>query len=147
LVDHQVMEIIRSRLGARASQYRIPPPVFEMMRGEFLEVNLEAGLLRARFPILESYLNPFGVVQGGMVAAAVDNTVGPLSMLVAPPNVTRRMQLKFSRPATLDMGHLIVEARLRGVEGRWLTFSAAVRAPQGALLARATSVHWITGVG
>jgi len=45
------------------------------------------------------------------------------------------------------MGHLIVEARLRGVEGRWLTFSAAVRAPQGALLARATSLHWITGVG
>ncbi len=137
------MELMRRRLGERAAQYRIPPPVFALMEGEFAALDLEAGMLRARFPIRERYLNPFGAMQGGMLSAAVDNTIGPLSMLVAPPSVTRRLALKFSRPATLDLGHILVEARLGSQEGRWLTFGAEVRAPDGELLARAEATHWI----
>jgi len=34
-------------------------------------------------------------MQGGMIAAAVDNTIGPLSFLVAAPNVTRRLEMKY----------------------------------------------------
>jgi len=34
-----------------------------------------------------------------MVAAAADNTLGPLSVLVAPPNLTRRMEITYARPA------------------------------------------------
>lgn len=138
-----VIDIMQKRLGDRSSEFLIPPPVFATMQGEFVAFDAEAGVLETRFPVLEAYLNPYGSVQGGMVAAAVDNTLGPLSMLVAPPNVTRRLQMKYSRPVTPDLEHITVKGRLLERDGRWMTFDAEVRAPGGALLARAQAVHWI----
>jgi acyl-coenzyme A thioesterase PaaI-like protein len=139
-----IYEVIQARLGDRLAEYRIPPPVFVTMRGEFLAFDPEGGVLTTRFPVLEEYLNPYGAVQGGMVAAAVDNTIGPLSMLVAPPNVTRRLQMKYSRPVTPDLEHITVKGRLLERNGRRITFSAEVRDQEGVLLARARAVHWIT---
>ena len=138
-----IAEAIEDRLGDRMGDYLIPPPVFVTMRGEFLTFDAQAGVLETRFPVLEEYLNPYGAMQGGMVAAAVDNTLGPLSMLVAPPNVTRRMQMKYSRQVTPDLAYITVKGKLLERKGRWLTFSAEVRDPGGALLARAQARHWI----
>jgi len=92
-----VFDLLRRRLGDRLDDYLIPPPVFQTLRGEFLAYDPQAGLLRTRFPVLPEYLNPYGSLQGGVVAAAIDNTLGPLSMLVAPPNVTRRLEMKYSQ--------------------------------------------------
>ena len=146
--DHDAMppsiaEAIKDRLGDRMGEFLIPPPVFGTMRGEFLTFDAQAGVLETRFPVLGEYLNPYGAMQGGMVAAAVDNTLGPLSMLVAPPNVTRRLQMKYSRPVTPDLEYITVKARLLERKGRWLTFSAEVRDREGVLLARAQASHWI----
>jgi acyl-coenzyme A thioesterase PaaI-like protein len=138
-----IMDVIQRRLGDRVDEYRIPPPVFRAMQGEFLAFDLDSGWLTARFPVLEAYLNPYGSMQGGMVAAAVDNTLGPLSMLVAPPNVTRRLEMKYSRPITTDLEFIIVNAKLVERKGRWLTFSANVEDREEMLLARARAVHWI----
>jgi len=102
-----------------------PPPVFSVMQGQFLEYDPEQALLRTRFPVLESWLNPYGMMQGGMLAAAVDNTIGPLSALVAPANVTRQMELKYSQAVTLETGFVTVTARLTDRQGRWLTFSVS----------------------
>ena len=78
-----------------------------------------------------------------MVAAAVDNTLGPLSMLVAPPSVTRQLEITYSRPVPLDIGHIVVSARLLERRDRWLFFKADVRSPEGLRLARSKAVHWI----
>lgn len=136
-------DLVYHQLGDRHDGYTIPPPVFTSMQGQFLAYDADAAVLTVRFPVLEDQLNPYGSMQGGMVAAAIDNVLGPLSMLVAPPNVTRRLEVKYSRPATLDMGHIHVEARLTGRDDRWLRLSAVARDPQGVLLARAQAVHWI----
>jgi acyl-coenzyme A thioesterase PaaI-like protein len=138
------MGILRDRLGDRVAEYAFPPPVFALMKGEFVELDLDAGLLSARFPVLESYLNPYGSMQGGMIAAAVDNTLGPLSVLFAPPNVTRRLEVKYSRPVTVEMGHIIVDAELLERRDRWLYFRAEVWSQEGLRLARARAAHWIT---
>lgn len=135
--------MIHQRLGDRVHDFLIPPPVFETMEGEFLTFDAERRVLKTRFPVLEKFLNPYSSMQGGMVAAAVDNTFGPLGMLVAPPNVTRRMEMKYSRPATIDLEYITVEAKFLRREGRWLTFSAQVRDQRGELLARAKATHWI----
>jgi hypothetical protein len=82
-------------------------------------------------------------MQGGMVAAAIDNTIGPLSVLVAPPNVTRHMELKYSRAVTPQTGYITVIAQLLERDGNWLTFKAEARDPQGKRLVRAKAVHWI----
>jgi acyl-coenzyme A thioesterase PaaI-like protein len=135
--------LIRERLGRKQSNYLIPPPVFTTMQGRFLSFDSGNTELTAQFPVLGEHLNPYGAMQGGMVAAAIDNTLGPLSLLVAPPNVTRRLQVKYSRPVTPDLEYVTVTAKLVERRGRWLTFSADARDGQGTLLARAQAVHWI----
>jgi acyl-coenzyme A thioesterase PaaI-like protein len=117
------------------------------MKGEFVELDPDAGSLTAQFPVLESYLNPYGTMQGGMVAAAVDNTLGPLSVLVAPPSVTHQLKMTYSRPVTMEMGYIVVAAKLLQRQGRLLFFSADVRSRQGVRLARAKAVHWISEQG
>ena len=141
--DTSIMEIIHQRLGDRINEFLVPPPVFKAMQGEFLTFDQEAGVLQTRFPVLEIFLNPYGSMQGGMVAAAVDNTLGPLGMLVAPPNVTRRLEMKYSHPVTLDLEFITVQARLLDRDGRWLFFTAEVRDQAGGILARAKATHWI----
>ena len=138
-----IVDMLRIKLGDRMDDYVFPPPVFAAMAGEFLELDLEAGALTARFPVRKSDLNPFGTMQGGMVAAAVDNTFGPLSMLVAPPSVTRQLEMTYSRPVTPDIEHIVVSATLLECRDRWLFFKADVRSPEGTRLARAKAVHWI----
>jgi acyl-coenzyme A thioesterase PaaI-like protein len=113
------------------------------MGGQFVELDLDEGFLKARFPICESSLNPYHTMQGGMVAAAVDNTLGPLSMLVAPPNVTRQLEMTYNHPVTVEMGHMVVTAHFLERKGRWLYFRATVDSLQGQRLARAKATHWI----
>ena len=139
----QIMSILQNRFGDRMEDFVFPPPVFIAMQGEFLEYNSENHSLNVRFPVLESWLNPYGIMQGGMVAAAIDNTIGPLSVLVAPPNVTRHMELKYSRAVTLQAGYISVTAHLLERDGNWLTFKAEARDLQGKRLVRAKAVHWI----
>ena len=43
-------------------------------------------------------------MQGGMIAAAVDNIVGRLSMLIAPPNFTRNLEMKYKKAINSDLG-------------------------------------------
>jgi acyl-coenzyme A thioesterase PaaI-like protein len=138
-----IAKAIQQRLGDRLDEFLIPPPVFVAMQGEFLSFDPEGGTLTTRFPVLQEHLNPYGTMQGGMVAAAVDNTLGPLSMLLAPPNVTRRLQMKYSRPVTPDLAYIRVKAKLLERKGQRLTFSAEVRDQDGLLLARARAEHWI----
>jgi acyl-coenzyme A thioesterase PaaI-like protein len=125
------------------SEYLFPPPVFSTMEGRFLSFNLDTGLLTAQFPVLENYLNPYHSMQGGRIAAAVDNTLGPLSILVAPPNVTRKLEMTYSKPATLEIGFITVEAKYLKRDGRRLYFSALVYNPDGERLARGKALHWI----
>ena len=139
----QMMQVLGDLYGQDLERYAIPPPVFTAMLGEFISFDTEKAILEARFPVLREWLNPYGIMQGGMMAAAIDNTIGPLSMMVASANVTRRMEIKYSRGVTQDLGSVFVEARCGERDGRRLTFRATARSPLGDLLARATATHWI----
>ena len=143
LLPPEIIEVVKERLGDKFDDYLIPPPVFVLMQGEFLEFDLDIGTLTTRFPILEEFSNPYGTMQGGMLAAAVDNTFGPLSMMVAPLNVTRRLEMKYSLPVTPDIEYITVKGSLEGRKGSQLTFSAQIRDPLGVLLARVKANHWI----
>ena len=138
-----IVNTIHDRLGGRLDEYLIPPPAFVTMHGEFDAFDEESGTLATRFPVLEEHLNAYGSMQGGMAAAAVDNTLHLLSMLVAPPNVTRRLQMKYSRLVTPDLEYVTVKGRLLERKGRWLALSAEVRDQEGVLMARARAVHWV----
>jgi acyl-coenzyme A thioesterase PaaI-like protein len=143
MAESSIIEILKDKLGDKVEDYLIPPPVFELMGGELLSIDIKSKRLVIRFPILAQFQNPYRTMQGGMVATAVDNTLGPLSMLVAPPNVTRRLEMKYNHPITIDLQYFTVEGKLIAHEGKSLTFSAEVRDPQGRLLARGKSFNWI----
>lgn len=138
-----LIERVRDSLGDRADEYLLPPLVFTSMQGEFVDFDPDENVLVTRFPVLEDWLNPYRFMQGGMVAAAVDNTLGPLSMLVAPPNVTRRLEMKYSHTITLDDAFITVRGWLIERVGRRLRFAAEVRGETGALMARARAEHWV----
>ena len=84
MLPASIIDLVKNRLGDRFDDYLIPPPIFVTLQGEFMEFELDSGMLITRFPVLDKYLNPYGYMQGGMVAAAVDNTLGPLSMVALP---------------------------------------------------------------
>lgn len=103
----------------------------------------ENATLTARFPFKTWYQNPMGYMQGGMIAAAIDNTLGPLSFIVAPPNVTRSLELTYLRPVTREHTLIEIEARLVERDDPKLIFVAQVRGVDGKLLARCRATHWI----
>jgi acyl-coenzyme A thioesterase PaaI-like protein len=143
MFEPSIMEILQQRLGDKIDDFLLPPPVFELMHGEFLSIDVKTGRITTRFPVLAEFQNPYGSMQGGMVAAAVDNTIGPLSMMVAPLNVTRRLEMKYNHPITDDIEYITVEGKFVEREGRKLTFNADVRDQNGRLLARGHAFHWI----
>ncbi|MCA9989614.1 MAG: PaaI family thioesterase, partial [Anaerolineales bacterium] len=122
---------IAARMGEllAGGALQIPPPVFVEMGGEIVAWDMAAKSLAVRFPVQARFQNPMGYMQGGMIAAAVDNVVGPLSFMVAPPSVTRSLTMEYLRPIPPSLAEFTVVARL---------VAAEVRRGPGTLLAKAT---------
>ena len=129
--------------GGGGDRLLMPPPVFVTMQGEFIGFDRANKILKARFPVLTEQLNPYGSMQGGMIAAAIDNTLGPLSMLVAPPNFTRRLEIKYRRPITPGLKYITVIGKFIEQKKRQLFFRASVVDDEGNELASGKAVHWI----
>ncbi|MEM0961125.1 MAG: PaaI family thioesterase [Bacteroidota bacterium] len=133
-----------------AGDLLLPPPIFVDMQTEVRDYqpgdadadNVGAALV-CRFPNLERYQNPMGLMQGGMVAAAVDGVIGPLSYLVAPPSVTAQLAMTYLAPVTPDLDYVDVEGRLTSRSGRQLVLDATVTAPDGRELALARATNTI----
>jgi uncharacterized protein (TIGR00369 family) len=122
---------------------QIPPPIFLMMEGEILEMSDTT--LKAKFPVKADYRNPFGYMQGGMLVAAMDNTMGPLSFTAAPPNVTTQLNTTYIRPVTADDAYIIVEATVTQKTRRQLFLSATVTNPYGKVVCFAHASHMVVG--
>lgn len=142
-VHQRVMMALEQRRQEGGGDLLLPPPAFLAMQGEFLEFDAAAMRLTTRFPVLDSWLNPFRTMQGGFIAAAVDNTVGPLSMLAAPPSVTRDLGIKYRRAVVADSGHIRVVARLVEARKRRLILEAHVLDGQEQILAEGQVTNWI----
>ncbi len=146
-------QVIDAMNAAGASGLKLPPPVFAAMQTDVrdyhpgdAETHVGAVMV-ARFPTLEQHQNPMGHMQGGMIAAAVDNVVGPLSYLVAPPSATAQMAVTYLAPVTPDFEYVEVTARLTHRAGRQLVFEATVADPSGKTLAVAHATQTVVRRG
>ena len=146
-------QVIDAMNAAGASGLKLPPPVFTAMQTDVqdyrpgdAETHVGAVMV-ARFPLLEQHQNPMGHMQGGMIAAAVDNVVGPLSYLVAPPSATAQMSVTYLAPVTPDFAFVEVTARLTHRAGRQLVFEATVTGPDGQTLAVAHATQTVVRRG
>jgi uncharacterized protein (TIGR00369 family) len=133
-------EILRPmKEQAQGTDLRIPPRCFEEMDAEMQAYDPDAQVLRVRIPVQPRYENPTGVMQGGFLCAALDNVLGPLSYLVAPPSATTQLNVTFLRPVTPEHEFVEVEARFEERAGKQLLFSGTVRTPDGTTAATCTA--------
>lgn len=90
----------------------IPPRVFFLLGGHFTDYDHASATLVARFPVKDDYRNPLGFMQGGMIVAAADNTMGPLCFLQGFLGVSTQINTTFVRPVTPVETEIEVIARV-----------------------------------
>ncbi len=79
-----------------------PPPAAVLLGWQLVAVDPDAGTIEVAFTASDQFLNPVGVIQGGFLAAMLDDTLGPA--LVATPGPgqfapTTDLHVQFLRPA------------------------------------------------
>jgi uncharacterized protein (TIGR00369 family) len=79
-----------------------PPPAAVLLGWELVAVDPQAGTIEMAFQATEQFLNPFGMVQGGLLAAMLDDTLGPALVATLGPGEsapTTDLHVQFLRPA------------------------------------------------
>lgn len=116
-----------------------PPPVAGLLGFEFLTADPDAGTIEVAFTATEQFLNPFGSVQGGLVAAMLDDTMGPALVATLGPGEsapTTDLHVQFLRPC--HPGRLIGRGRVVR-KGRDVAFLAGELLDDGGTVAVATA--------
>ena len=123
---------------------RPPPPSAALLGFTLLDAAPEGGRVRVQFTARPEFTNPVGDVQGGFLAAMLDDTMGPaiVSTLKAgefAPTLEMKINyLKAARPGLLvGEGHVVKR-------GRSVAFAAGeLRDASGDLVATATATALI----
>ncbi|MGH9259666.1 MAG: PaaI family thioesterase [Acidimicrobiales bacterium] len=79
-----------------------PPSAAVLLGWELVEVHPEAGTIEVSFTATDQFLNPVGAIQGGFLAAMLDDTMGPALVATLGPGEfapTTDLHVQFLRPA------------------------------------------------
>ncbi|MDH5217309.1 MAG: PaaI family thioesterase [Gammaproteobacteria bacterium] len=133
-------DILSQLLGLipKDSGMELPPKVFLDMGGTFIGYE-EGKSLTARFPNKNKYMNPFRLMQGGIITAAIDNTISPLSYIVAPPSITKEIRTTYKRPVKESDVFIDVVATLVEKSLSEIILKAEVLNEKGKLVATAVA--------
>ena len=125
-----------------------PPPAGELLGWRLESVDPDRGTIAVSFDASDRFLNPFGAIQGGLLAAMLDDTLGPALVATLGPGQfapTTDLHVQFLRPAA--------PGRLRGRgrvvrRGRDVAFLAGdLLDDTGTIVATATATAQIRGTG
>jgi uncharacterized protein (TIGR00369 family) len=120
------------------------PPAAVLLGWELIAVDPDAGTIEVGFTATEQFLNPVGVVQGGLLSAMLDDTLGPALVATLGPGEfapTSDLHVQFLRPAR--PGRLVGRGRIVR-RGRDVAFMAGELADEsGELVAVATATAQI----
>jgi uncharacterized protein (TIGR00369 family) len=91
---------------------RAPPPSAQLLGWKLESIDPERGTIRVQFEARPEFLNPAGTIQGGLLTAMLDDTMGPAAMAALDGALAQTLELKtsFLRPAR--PGTLHGEARI-----------------------------------
>ncbi|MEV4171045.1 PaaI family thioesterase [Nonomuraea sp. NPDC049709] len=127
-------------LAGRAPQ----PPAATTLGWELLGIDPDRGTIEVAFEAGESFTNPVGAIQGGFLAAMLDDTLGPALVATLPPGQfapTLDLHVQFLRPAR--PGRLVGRGRVVR-RGRQVCFmSGELLGPDGEPVAVATATAHI----
>jgi len=135
-------KLFQEVLGDKINDFTLPPPSFTVMQCEVIAYDENYKSLVTKLPVLEQWTNPYGTMQGGMIDAAIDNAVGPLSMLVSPQNMTRTIETKLIKAISMDIDFIYIKAQLVEEKKRRLTFEVSVEDAKGIIYANSKIVNF-----
>lgn len=117
-----------------------PPPAARLLGWRLEHFDPEAETLRCSFHAGEQFLNPAGVVQGGILAAMLDEAMGPLaSFIQQKPIFSQTLEIKVSYLSPAQPGRIFGEAKFVKM-GRNIGFmEGRLTSPEGEVLAIATT--------
>lgn len=117
-----------------------PPPAAQLLGWELVSIAPEKGEIELAFLARPEFLNPAGTVQGGILCAMLDDTMGPAaSALLEGKSFAQTLELKtsFFRPAR--PGRILASGKVTH-RGRDILFlEGRLTDPEGRLLAAATA--------
>jgi uncharacterized protein (TIGR00369 family) len=134
--DGPFWDVMEGRVG--------PPPAATTLGFELVAADPDAGTIEVSFRATEQFLNPVGMIQGGFLAAMLDDTLGPALVATLGPGEfapTTDLHVQFLRPAR--------PGRFRGSgrivrRGRDVGFMAGdLRDESGEIVATATATAQI----
>jgi uncharacterized protein (TIGR00369 family) len=115
------------------------PPAGKTLGIVFKHIDAEAGTIEVEFQGRPEFANPAGMIQGGFLAAMLDDTMGPaLAATLAQGEFapTMNLNISFHRPA--KVGTLLGKGRIVR-RGRDVCFLAAELYQEEELMASATA--------
>lgn len=116
------------------------PPCAETLGWELIQADEASGAITVAFEASRSFCNPGGNIQGGFIAAMLDDTLGPTVLLKtkgAAYCATIDLNVSFRSPAR--PGRLIGHGRIVQL-GRTVVFlEGELRDPDDTLICRATA--------
>jgi uncharacterized protein (TIGR00369 family) len=116
------------------------PPVAILLGWKTLEYDSEKGFIRGEMLAREEFLNPAGVLQGGMMCAMLDNAAGLAVMCALEPGQmapTMEIKSNFMRPG--KPGKFIAEGRIRSQAAGVCFVEASLMSESGQLVATASA--------
>ena len=138
-----VEELYKKMQIANEQSLILPPPSFSMMECEVIDYQETEKTIVVKIPVLKDWVNPYNTMQGGLIEAAIDNAVGPLSLLSAPVNITRNIETKFIKSVTLETQYIYVHAKLSEQRKKRLTFEVIVQDKDGKIFVKSKVINFI----
>lgn len=126
---------------------RPQPPAAVLLGFELLDIDPDAGTIRVRFQARPEFANPVGVVQGGFLAAMLDDTMGPaLVATLDAGQFAPTIELKVSYIQPAMPGALIGTAHVVARKKSIAFVAGELRTEAGELIATATATARIVAV-
>jgi uncharacterized protein (TIGR00369 family) len=91
------------------------PPAAALLGWELVSIDPDAGAIEVAYRADERFLNPVGVIQGGLLSAMLDEAMGPALVASLDPglfSLTTDLHVQFLRPAR--PGRLTGRGRVTG---------------------------------
>lgn len=124
------------------------PPAARTLGWKLEAVDPAAGTIRVAFEASPDFLNPMGNVQGGFLAAMLDDTLGPaLVATLAADQFAPTLELKVNYLRPARPGRLVGSGRVVHRGGTIAFLEGDLRDPEGALIATATATARIVKTG
>ena len=118
-----------------------PPPCMTYLHADLLESG--DGRARVRFTPTKQMENPYGLIQGGILAGMIDNIIGPAVASAVPDRQTSTIQMSVHYLHSVRAGERIIGEAQVIKFGRTQAYTEArlVREDDGTLLVKATATN------